>query len=419
MSFTNLILLLIIILLILISGFLSGSETAITAASKARIISKVKKGSKKANYVKKIIETKDSVISSLLLSNNLVNILASSIATAFFYDLFGVTGIFYATLLMTFLLVLFAEILPKTYSLNKPTRTALMISPIIYYLNKILGPLVFLINKLVNLIINKKKFTNTKISDEQSEEELKGVIDLYKTSSPDSEHEKEMLQSILTLNDTTVEDVFTHRKNIFSINSDLDLQLIIEDINKSNYTRIPFWKDNPENIIGLLDKRTLNIDINKNLDSKKIIIQRLKKPWFIPQTTNLLDQLVLFKKKKEHLSFVVDEYGELLGLITLEDVIEEIVGEIVDEMDSPQSELHINSQGKIISEGGRNIKDLYKEFDLESPISNAITIGGYVMELAKKIPLYGETIKDKHFSYKVLSHSRKQILRLEITKINS
>jgi len=418
MSILNLFLLLIIIFLILLSGFLSGSETAITAASKARVISKIKKGSKSANYLKKIIDKKETVISSLLLSNNLVNILASALATAFFYDLFGITGIFYATLLMTFLLVLFAEVLPKTYSINKPTRTAMIISPFIYYLNKILFPFVFFINSIVNFIINKKNFTNTKISDEQSEEELHGTIDLYKTSSPDSEHEKEMLQSILTLNDTTVEEVFTHRKNIFSINADLDLNTIIEDINKSNFTRIPFWKNNPENIIGLLDKRILNIDINKDLDSKNIILERLKKPWFIPETTNLLDQLVLFKKKKEHLSFVIDEYGELLGLITLEDIIEEIVGEIVDEMDAPQIEFKINSQGKIISEGGQNLKDLYKKFDLDSPESDAATIGGYVMDLAKKIPLYGEIINDEYFSYKVLSHSRRQILRLEIKKIN-
>ncbi len=418
MSILNLFLLLIIIILILLSGFLSGSETAITAASKAKVISKIKKGSKGANYLKKIIDKKETVISSLLLSNNLVNILASSLATAFFYNLFGITGIFYATLLMTFLLVLFAEVLPKTYSINKPTRTAMIISPFIYYLNKILFPFVFFINSIVNLIINKNNLTNTKISDEQSEEELHGSIDLYKTSSPDSEHEKEMLQSILTLNDTTVEEVFTHRKNIFSINADLDLNTIIEDINKSNFTRIPFWKNNPENIIGLLDKRILNIDINKDLDNKNIVLERLKKPWFIPETTNLLDQLVLFKKKKEHLSFVIDEYGELLGLITLEDIIEEIVGEIVDEMDAPQIEFKINSQGKIISEGRQNLKDLYKKFDLDSPESDATTIGGYVMDLAKKIPLYGEIINDKYFSYKVLSHSRKQILRLEIKKIN-
>ena len=418
MSIDNLAFIILIALLILLSGFLSGSETAITAISRARIISKIKKGSKKANYAKKIIDSKDSVISSLLLSNNLVNILASSLATAFFYDLFGVSGIFYATLLMTFLLVIFAEVLPKTYSINRPTRTALSIAPIIYYLNKLLFPLVYLINSIVNFIIRKKKFKDSKSIDEQNEEELQGVIDLYKTSNPDYEHEKEMLLSILTLNDTTVEEVFTHRKNIYSIDVDQDLKKIINQINKSRYTRIPFWKNNPDNIIGLLNIRSLNIDIQNSKNNNQIILNKLIKPWFIPETKNLLDQLVEFKKKKEHLSFVIDEYGELLGLITLEDIIEEIVGEIIDEIDIPQNELNINSQGKIITEGGKNVKDLYKKFGIELPPSQSSTIGGYVMDLAKKIPLYGEIINDKNFSYKIISHSRKQILKLEIHRIS-
>ena len=416
MNLFNLSLLLVIIILILISGFLSGSETAITATSKARIISKIKKGNKAAKYVKIIMDNKDSVISSLLLSNNLINILASSLATAFFYNLFGVKGIIYSTLLMTFLLVIFAEVLPKTYAINKPTRTALLISPIIYFLNKLLSPIVYLINKIVKILIRKKDLEDPKLSDEQSEEELQGVIDLYETSSPDSEHEKEMLQSILTLNDTTVEEIFTHRKNIYSINSNISFDEIIKKINVSRFTRIPLWKDNPDNIIGLLNIRALNIDIKSDLNDKKIILEKVIKPWFIPSSTNLLDQLVEFKKRKEHLAFVVDEYGELLGLISLEDIIEEIVGEIVDEIDAPEKKFSINSQGKIIAEGNQIIKDLYKEFDLEIPISESSTIAGYIMDIAKKIPLYGEIINDDYFSYKITSHSRKQILRLEITK---
>ena len=417
MSLINLSLLVVIIFLILLSGFLSGSETAITATSKARIISKLKKGTKRAEYVKKIIDSKDKVISSLLLSNNLVNILASSLATAFFYDLFGVTGIFYATLLMTFLLVIFAEVLPKTYAINKPTRSALMIGPIIFYLNKILTPFVFVINKIVKLLISKKEINDKKLSDEQSEEELQGVIDLYKTSNPDSEHEKEMLQSILTLNDTTVEEIFTHRRNIYSINIDLSLSEIIKMINQSRFTRIPFWENNPENIIGLLNIRSLNIDMKNHLNNKKIILEKIVKPWFIPSSTNLLDQLVEFKKKKEHLAFVVDEYGELLGIISLEDIIEEIVGEIVDEIDAPEKKFILNNKGVIVAEGNQNIKDLYKKFDLDVPEIESSTIAGHVMDLAKKIPMYGEIVKDNKFNYKITSHSRKQILRLEITKI--
>ena len=416
MEFTGLLLLLFIIFLIVISGIMSGSETALTAVSKPRIISKVNQGNKRATYVKNLINNKEDIISSLLLSNNLVNILASSLATVFLYDLFGVPGILYATILMTTLIVIFAEVLPKIYSINRPTRTALFIAPVIYYLNKFLFPLVYLINLVSKFFLKNIIIKSENTLDEESEEELKGMIDLYQTSNPDSVHEKEMLRSILTLNDTTVEEVFTHRKNIYSINIDSDNQTLIEKINTSNYTRIPFWKNNPENIIGVLDTRLLDIDMTIKSSVTNEILKLLKKPWFTPETTNLLDQLVSFKKKKEHLSLVVDEYGELLGLITLEDIIEEIVGEIIDESDTPLDEFSINKNGNIITNGSRDIKDLYKEFNLNIPESDAITIGGYIMDLAKKIPLYGETVKDKFFTYRVLSHSRKQVLKLEIIK---
>ena len=227
-----------------------------------------------------------------------------------------------------------------------------------------------------------------------------------------------MLQSILQLNDITVEEIFTHRKNIYSIDSSIETKFIIEKINNSRFTRIPFWKDNPENIIGLLNVRTLNIDLKNQEKSKEIIFDKITKPWFIPETTNLLEQLVEFRKRKEHLAFVVDEYGELLGLITLEDIIEEIVGEIVDEIDIPDNEFKVNNYGKIIINGEKNVRDLYKSFDLDPPEIESSTIAGYILEISKKIPLYGEIVSDKNFNYKVLSHSRKQISRVEISKIN-
>ena len=414
---TSLFLLLLLIILVILSGFLSGSETAITATSKARILYKKKKGSKRAGYVLELLDKKDNVISTLLLSNNLVNILASSLATAFFYDIFGVEGIFYATLIMTVVIVIFAEVLPKTYAINRPNRTALLISPIIYYLNKALFIFVFVINLIVRLIFRKKD-NDIKNKDLQSEEELKGVIDLYKTSNPDYEQEKDMLQSILQLNDITVEEIFTHRKNIYSIDSSLKTNEIIDKINNSRYTRIPFWRDNPENIIGLLNVRALNIDLKNHYESKEIIFDKISNPWFIPETTNLLEQLVEFKKRKEHLAFVVDEYGELLGLITLEDIIEEIVGEIVDEIDVPENDFKVNNYGKVIINGEKNIRDLYKSFDLDPPEIESSTIAGYILDISKKIPTYGESFKDNYFNFKILSHSKKQISKVEISKIN-
>ena len=177
---------------------------------------------------------------------------------------------------------------------------------------------------------------------------------------------------------------------------------IINKINNSRYTRIPFWKDNPENIIGLLNVRTLNIDLKNHNESKEIIFDKISNPWFIPETTNLLEQLVEFKKRKEHLAFVVDEFGELLGLITLEDIIEEIVGEIVDEIDVPENDFKLNNYGKMIINGEKNIRDLYKSFDLDPPEIESSTIAGYILDMSKKIPSYGESFTDNFFSYKIL-----------------
>ena len=193
---------------------------------------------------------------------------------------------------------------------------------------------------------------------------------------------------------------------------------IIDKINNSRYTRIPFWKGNPENIIGLLNVRTLNIDLKNHNESKEIIFDKISNPWFIPETTNLLEQLVEFKKRKEHLAFVVDEFGELLGLITLEDIIEEIVGEIVDEIDIPENDFKQNNYGKIIINGEKNIRDLYKSFDLDPPEVESSTIAGYILDISKKIPSYGESFKDNYFNFKILSHSKKQISKVEISKIN-
>ena len=300
-----------IFVLLLLSAFFSGSETALTAASRGKLQTQADKGSRGASRALSITEDNERLIGSVLLGNNLVNILATSLATALFTKLVGESSVALATLVMTFLVLIFAEVLPKTYAINRPNRTALLISPIIYFLNKILFIFVFVINLIVKLIFRRND-NDIKNNDLQSEEELKEVIDLYKTSNPDYEQEKDMLQSILQLNDITVEEIFTHRKNIYSIDSSLKTSEIIQRINNSRYTRIPFWKDNPENIIGLLNVRTLNIDLKNHNESKEIIFDKISNPWFIPETTNLLEQLVEFKKRKEHLAFVVDEYGELL-----------------------------------------------------------------------------------------------------------
>tara|TARA_B100000579_G_scaffold436969_1_gene464662 strand:- start:644 stop:1906 length:1263 start_codon:yes stop_codon:yes gene_type:complete len=412
--------LLFIILLIIVSAFFSGSETAITAVSKARILSKIKQGIKKANFVENLINKKEDLITSLLLANNLVNVLSSALATAFLYKVFGNSGIIYATLIMTIIIVIFAEVLPKTYAINRPTRTALAIGKILSLLVFILSPLVKLINLFVNFFLKNFIKKNLKFMNKQIEEELKGTIDLYGTSDSDTKQEKVMLHNVLTLSDTSVDEIMTHRSNIFSIDLNMGIEEITKKISNSKFTRIPVWKNTPENIIGILDSRSFISDkfSNKSIN-KEIITSLLKKPWFIPESTDLLDQLFSFKNKKEHLALVIDEYGELLGMLTLEDIIEEIVGDIVDEIDSPTSNIIELKDGSIDVEGLVNIRDLNKKFSWNLLDDEVSTIGGFVINLTKRIPLYGEIINFENYTFKILSHSRKKIIRLNIKKTNN
>ena len=410
--------LLLIVILVIVSGFLSGSETAITAVSKARIITKAKEGNKKAKFVKNLISRKEDLIASLLLSNNLVNVLSSALATAFLYKIFGNSGIIYATLLMTIILVIFAEVLPKTYALNRPTRTSLAIGRILIALVYLLKPFIKFINLFVKFFLKNLTKKTLQFSNQQIEEELKGAIDLYGTSDSDSKQEKMMLQNVLTLSDTTVDEIITHRSNIFSIDIESTMADISKKISNSKFTRIPIWQNVPENIVGILDSRSIIADkFSKNSLTKKEFTSLIKKPWFIPESTDLLDQLIAFKNKKEHLALVIDEYGELLGLVTLEDIIEEIVGDIVDEIDTPNSHIVEHLDGSVYVEGLVSLRDLNKTYSWNLPDEDASTIGGFIINLAKRIPLYGEIINYKNLRFKILSHSRKKIIRLEIKKI--
>ena len=385
--------------------------------SKARILSKVKEGSKKAKFVENLLNKKQELITSLLLANNLVNVLSSALATAFLYKVFGNSGIIYATLLMTAILVIFAEVLPKTYAINRPTRTSLSIGKILNLLIYLFSPFVKIINFFVKFFLKNFTKKNLQFENQQIEEELKGTIDLYGTSNSESKQEKIMLHNVLTLSDTSVDEIMTHRSNIFSLNIDSDIKDITKKISASKFTRIPVWKKTPENIIGILDSRSFISDkFSANSLNKKVIESLLKKPWFIPDSTDLLDQLFSFKNKKEHLALVIDEYGELLGMITLEDIIEEIVGDIIDEIDSPNSNIIELKDGSIDVEGLVNIRDLNKNFSWNLPDNDASTIGGFIINLTKRIPLYGEIINFKNYTFKILSHSRKKIVRVNIKK---
>jgi Mg2+/Co2+ transporter CorB len=409
--------------LVFLSAFFSGSETSLTSASKARMHTLARSGKKNAGLFEKIFKDKEQLICTILFANNLVNVLASAIATKILIELSDTEGIFYATIIMTLMILIFGELIPKTIALSNADRIALRIAPVIRIIIIILYPLTkilnFLVSSTLKLVgVDYKTLSKEEIH-EKNEEELRGAIDLHGKDSSSTE-EKKMLKSILDLDDITVGSIMISRKDIFSLPSNISYPELISKLRISPHSRIPIWKKNPENIVGVLYVRKLIGE--KTIDQKKFhILSLCQKPWFIPESTKLDTQLMAFKKRKEHFSIVVDEYGEFLGIITLEDIIEEIVGDIDDELDVLKVSKNINgiksaSKNNYIVNGTVNIRDLNKELDTTLPIDNASTVAGLILYESRVIPKKGQTFSFFGLKFKILSKKNNQIILLKISK---
>ncbi|MAI76766.1 MAG: hypothetical protein CBC25_06055 [Pelagibacteraceae bacterium TMED65] len=414
-----------IIGLVFLSAFFSGSETSLTAASKPRIHMLARSGKKNAGIFEKIFKDKEQLICTILFANNLVNVLASALATKILIEITQTEGILYATIIMTLMILIFGELIPKTLALSNADKFALKISPLIRVIIIILFPLTKTLNFIVGFILKMLgvdyKDSSKEEIQEQNEEELRGAIDLHGKDSTGKE-EKQMLNSILDLDEITVGSIMVPRTDIFSLPTNVSYSELITKLKNSPHSRIPVWAKNPENIVGVLHVRKL-IGEN-NLDQKKFnILNFCQKPWFIPESTKLDNQLMAFKKRKEHFSIVVDEYGEFLGMITLEDIIEEIVGDIDDELDDLKLSKNINgikktSKNNYLVNGTVNLRDLNKQIGTELPINNASTVAGLILYESRIIPKKGQVFSFFNLKFKILSKKNNQILLLKISKNN-
>jgi len=406
-----------IAVLLLISAFFSGSETALTAASMPRLHQHAKRGSRRAKIVLDLYARKDRLIGAILLGNNLVNITASALATYVLLLLFGDAGVVYATMGMTLLIVIFAEVLPKTYAIGNADKSALVVAPLIRVVVILLAPITYTIQWLVRATV--KPF-GIKLGEDLSvghrEEELRGAIDLHEGADPDIRQERQMLRSILDLDDVEVEEIMVHRRNVTLIDIADPPGEIVEQALASPYTRIPLFRDDPDNIVGVLHAKALLRDLHahearvKELD----ILQLAAKPWFIPETTTLLDQLQAFRTRREHFAIVVDEYGAVMGVVTLEDILEEIVGSIEDEHDIAVSGVRRQPDGSYIIPGTATLRDLNRELEWNLPDDNAVTIAGLVLHEARRIPESGQVFAFYGFRFEILRRQRNQISSVRV-----
>ncbi len=390
----------IIIILIILSCLLSASETAVTALSLAKIHKLKTDGNTRAQVISDLRENKESLISTILLANNAFNIVASTIATAVFIKFLGDGGVVYATILMTVLIIVFAEILPKTYAIAYPEKVALSFAYLLKITVSVCRPITMAMNYFVVFIIRIFKMHNHLHANLVSPtEELRGTIEMHHKQGSVDHGDKYMFDGIFYLSEANVAKVMTHRKNMQSINIDLDTKEIISQIKKIGHTRIPVWQNAPDNIIGVLNTRDLLYKILLAEDVQDISIKDLvTEAIFIHENTALDKQLAEFKELKARFAIVIDEYGDIQGVITLSDILEEVVGHIRDEHDNIQDEV-ICLDGSCAVRGDMAIRDLNRMLHWSLPEDEASTIAGLLIHHLEKIPEVGESFVFNGFNF--------------------
>ncbi len=407
-----------IFFLLLLSAFFSASETGLTALSRAKLHKLKMEGNKRAILVSELRQNKGSLIGAILLGNNAMNIGASAIATSLAIHQFGEEGVIYATGIMTLLVLIFGEVLPKTYAFRHAERVALLVAPPLKIIVRLFGPVTATVQKCVDFLLRLFGLLEAGEEDIPSSDALRGAIDLHHQEGGVGKSKRDMLGSILDLGETEVSEVMIHRRNMETLNFDEKPETIVTLVAKSAHTRFPVWKDDPANIVGILHAKNLfrtlrrhKGDINA-LDIKAI----LSAPWYIPATTTLLDQLQAFQERHGHFALVVDEYGELLGLMTLEDILEEIVGPIEDEYDREPAGIEKAPEGGYIIDGTVTIRDLKRALDWNLPDEQASTVAGLVIHEAQRIPKAGQVFHFHGMRFTILERERNQITRLKLEK---
>ena len=403
-------------ILLVISAFFSGSETSLTATSKARMHHLEKRGNRKAHIVGKLINDREKLIGAILLGNNAVNILASALATSILISTVGEAGVVYATIAMTLLILVFSEVLPKTYAIRHADRMALAVAPIISVLVWILSPGVIATQTIVRLILYLFGSHKNYQEEDAAEEELRGVISLQAEAGTVIKQEHDMLSSILDLDEVTIEEVMTHRQDMAMLNLSANPIDLMEEMVASPFTRLALYEEDPENVIGVIHAKDLLRALHSNGHNLKSINFNglAQEPWFVPETTSLQQQLNAFRARHAHFALVVDEYGSLKGLVTLEDILEEIVGDIKDEHDIVYRDVISRSDGSYLVPGTTTIRDLNRQFNWEFPDEEAATIAGLVLHEAKQIPEIGQQITYFGFKLEVRGRQKNRITLLRV-----
>ncbi len=411
--------------LLVLSAYFSGSETALTAASRGKLRSQADNGSRGAARALRITEDNERLIGSVLLGNNLVNILAASLATTLFTRTFGESGVAIATLVMTLLVLVFAEVLPKTYAITNAERAAALVSPGIRIAILIFSPVVGAVRAFVRGLL---RIFGVRTDPDSHilalREEIVGTITLGHSQGAVEKEDRDRLLGALDLGDRTVDEIMRHRSDIEMIDASQHPEKILEQCLASSHSRLPVWSGEPDNIVGVVHAKDLLRTMHprqRNVDEaadpyEGFDIQKVAmKPYFVPDTTMLDDQMRQFLRRHTHFALVVDEYGSLQGLITLEDILEEIVGEITDEFDlDPEQPMRKTEDGHFLVDGAMTIRDLNRATDWNLPDDEANTVAGLVIHESQMIPAQGQEFSFHGFRFEVAVRKDNRITRLKM-----
>src|SRR5512140_3767780 len=410
----------IVIGCLLVSAFFALSETALTGASRASMLRLTKQGNSEAGVVSSLFAMRERMIGALLLGNNIANIGASALATGIFTAWFGEVGVLYATGVMTVLVVIFAEVLPKTIAINAPDRVSLLVARPMKLMIYLLGPLLTLIEAIVRALMS---LLGIKIGANQPllspTERLRGAVDLLHHEGKVEKQDRDMLGGLLDLRELQVSDVMVHRTEMVMINVDLPAEELVREVLATEFTRIPLWREKPENIIGVLHAKDLlrAIRAAEGETSKIDVTTIMLPPWFVPEMRPVSEQLKAFRRRKTHFALVVDEYGEVEGMVTLEDILEEIVGDISDEHDVVVAGVRAQADGSVVVDGSVPIRDLNRAMNWHLPDEEATTVAGLVIHEARSIPERGQNVTFHGCRFRVLRRERNRITALKITPL--
>lgn len=375
----------LLVVLLFCSAFFSGSETGLMTLNRYRLKHLAKSNHSGAKRAQQMLERPDRLIGVILVGNNVVNILASSIATIIGLRLGGDTGLAIATGILTFVILIVGEVLPKTYGAFRPERVAFPATLILQPLMKLLAPIVWVLNLVCNGILKLLGVeTKSQGGDPLSREELRTVVN--EAGAMISKHHRSMLLSILDLEDVTVDDIMIPKPDVAGIDIEADIDEIMTQLSSAQHTRLVVYRGSINDPIGVLHLKRVSRLVAQDDLNKAAIMQHVVEPYYIPEGTPLHKQLINFQKNRKRLGFVVDEYGNVLGIVTLEDILEEIVGEFTTDVNAQASDVHPQDDGSYIVDGSASIRDLNKSMKWSLPTNGPKTLSGLITERLEMIP---------------------------------